>query len=69
MVGQVVFEEGNYVETVDQESNGVRLVECSEDGQPGLWRVEWEECGYYQHSAFLQYVIAENNFINRSTGA
>lgn len=69
MVGQIVFEDGKYVETVEAEANGVRLVECSEDGQPGLYRVEWQEQGNYQHAAFLEYAIAENNFSNRSTGA
>jgi hypothetical protein len=66
MLKEVVYQAGAYAETVELESGNTRLVDCGGGGYTPLYRLEWEEDGYYHHSVFYDWPAAEANFLRRS---
>lgn len=56
-----IFENGNYIETVTHELNGVRIVHCTDLGISKLYRIEYG-INFNQHSVCYDEITALNMF-------
>lgn len=63
---QIVYERGEYVETVKAEAGDIRLIECARSGNILLYRLEWQEGEYGQNKAFYSWEEAEAAFMKKA---
>lgn len=68
MVGEVIWQSDEYKEIVEAQENGARLVECSSPNVYPMYRLEYTERGYPQHSVFYDWPSASANFERRAAG-
>lgn len=63
---QIVYERGEYVETLKLEAGNIRLIECAKGENILLYRLEWMEGEYGQNKAFYSWEEAEAAFMKKA---
>jgi len=63
---QIIYQNGEYAETVKLESGNVRLIECARRKNILLYRLEWREGKHEQNAPFYSWEEAEAAFMKKA---